>query len=203
MFFPRTFWPQFEGGEIWSQLSRCIWGTKSSCHTGYRQDARYWGFSTTYVSKCKNITRRLRNMVDSAFESWWSIFLNPKKILVIRTHPEELHVLKCITSTHISTDFSQPWSQQMLTKCYPTCQGCSCGFERLKVWPLGVPKPYRTRSYDASSFLTRPTFCLISRILWKICGIKNKHKNIWYRQRRWSIIWGCSIRFWNIQMSYF
>ena len=61
-----------------------------------------------------------RNMVDSAFESWWSILSDPKKVFVIRTHPEELHVLKCITDTHISTNFSQQWAQQMLPKCYPT-----------------------------------------------------------------------------------
>ena len=138
-------------------------------------------------------------MVDSAFESWWSILSDPKKIFVIRTHPEELHVLKCITSTHISTNFSQQWGQQMLTKCYPTSQVCSCGFQTLNVWPLGVPKAYRTRSYDDLSILTVLTVCVIFRILWKICGIKHKHKKCWYRRRRWNIIWGCSIRFWNTQ----
>ena len=45
------------------------------------------------ILKCRNITRCHRNMVDSAFESWRSILSDPKKILVIRTHPEELHVL--------------------------------------------------------------------------------------------------------------
>ena len=83
-------------------------------------------------------------MVDSAFESWWSIFLNLKKILVIRTHPEELRVFKCIGSTHISSNFSQQWGQRMLTKCYPTLQECSCDFARLKIGPLDASKPYRT-----------------------------------------------------------
>ena len=105
-------------------------------------------------------------MVNSAFESWGSIFLNPKKILIVRTHPEELRVIKCISSTHISTNFSQQWGQQMLTKCYPTSQGCSCDFQRLKVWPLGVPKPYRTSSYDVPSLLKRSTVCVIFWILW-------------------------------------
>ena len=141
-----------------------------------RKSLFFWGFANAYVSKCRNITRCRRNMVDSAFESWWSILSDPKKIFVIRTHPEELHVLKCITSTHISTNFSQQWGQQMLTKCYPTSQGCSCDFQRLKVWPLGVPKPYRTSSYDVPSLLTKSTICVISWILWKICGIKHKHK---------------------------
>ena len=99
-------------------------------------------------------------MVDSALKSWWSIFSDPNKIFIIRTHPEELHVLKYISSLHICTDFSQQCGQQMLTKCYPTSQGCSYDFQRLKVWPLGVPKPYRTSSYDALSPLSRSTlFC--------------------------------------------
>ena len=115
----------------------------------------FWGFGNAYVSKCRNITRHRRSMVDSAFESWWSILSDPKKIFVIRTHPEELHVLKSIASTHIFTNFSQQWGQQMLPKCYPTSQGCSCDFQRLKVWPLVVPKPYRTFSNDASSIWFR------------------------------------------------
>ena len=124
-------------------------------------DASFWGFSSTYVSKCRSITRRRRDMVDSAFESWGSIFLNLKKILIVRTHPEELRVIKCISSTDISTNFSQQWGQRMLTKCYPTSQGCSYDFQRLKVWPLGVPKPYRTSSNDVPSLLTRSTICVI------------------------------------------
>ena len=143
-----------------------------------------WGFASAYVSKCRNITRCRRNMVDSAFKSWWSILSDPNKIFVIRTHPEELHVLKYISSLHICTDFSQQWGQQMLAKCYPTSQGCSYDFQRLKVWPLGVPKPYRTSSYDALSPLSRSTLFVICWILWKICGIKHNHKKCWPRQRR-------------------
>ena len=136
-------------------------------------------------------------MVDSAFESRWSILSHFKKIFVIRTHPEELHVLKCITSTHISTDFSQPWSQQMLTKCYLKSQVCSCGFERLKVWHLDVPKPYRTSSYDAPSPLT------ISNLFVLVFNSTNFPQNprnqakCWSRKKRWGIVWACSIRFWN------
>ena len=96
-------------------------------------------------------------MIDSAFESWRSILSDSKKYFFIITHPEELHALKRISSTHISGYFGQQWGQQMLAKCYPTSQGCSCDFPRLKVWPLGVPKPYRTSSYDVSSLLTRST----------------------------------------------
>ena len=59
----------------------------------------------------------------------------------------------------------------MLTKCYPTLQECSCDFPRLKIEPLGVPKPYRTSSYDLPSLLTRSTLFVICWILWKICGI--------------------------------
>ena len=47
-------------------------------------------------------------MVDSALESWWFIFLSSEKILVIRTHPEELHVVKWARNTQISTDFCPP-----------------------------------------------------------------------------------------------
>ena len=121
----------------------------------------FWLFSNAYVSKCRKISRRRRKMVDSAFESWWSIFSIPKELLVIRTHPEELRVIKCISSSHISSDFSQQWVQQKLTKCYPTSQGCSCDCQRLQVWPLGVPKPYRTFSYDVPWLLTRSTLFVI------------------------------------------
>ena len=161
-----------------------IWGRESSSTQEMFLNPAFWGFASAYVSKCRNITRCHRNMVDSAFKSWWSILSDPNKIFVIRTHPEELHVLKYIISLHICTDFSQQWGQRMLTKSYPTSQGCSCDLQRLKVWPLGVPKPYRTSSYDASSFLTRSTVCVISCILWKICGIKHKHKKCWPRYER-------------------
>ena len=40
----------------------------------------------------EKITRTRRNTSDTAFESSKSIFLDPKKILYIRTHPEELLV---------------------------------------------------------------------------------------------------------------
>ena len=166
-------------------------------------DTGFWGFSSTYVSKCRSITRRRRDMVDSAFESWGSIFLNLKKILIVRTHPEELRVIKCISSTHISTNFSQQWGQRMLTKCYPTSQGCSYDFQRLKVWPLGVPKPYRTSSYDALSPLSRSTLFVIVFDPTNFPQNPTNHKKCWPRQKRWEIVWGCSIRFWNAQRSYF
>ena len=126
--------------------TKCIRGKKSSWGPDFRQNSLFWGFTSAYVSKCKKITRCRRHMVDSAFESWWSILSDLKKIFVIRTHPEELHALKCISIAHISTNLSQHWGQQMLTKCYLTSQGCSCDFQRLKVWPLGILKPYRTSS---------------------------------------------------------
>ena len=44
-------------------------------------------------------------MVDGAFESWSFIFLNFEKTFVIRTHPEELRVVKCAPNTRISTHF--------------------------------------------------------------------------------------------------
>ena len=125
-------------------LTQSIWGKKSSSHPDFLQNDAFWGFARAYVSKCRNMTRCRRNMVDSAFENWWSILSNPKKTSVIRTHPEELHVIKCVSSTHICISFSQQWGQRMLSKCYPTSQGCSYGFSRLKVWPLEAPKPCRT-----------------------------------------------------------
>ena len=92
---------------------RDIWGKKSSSTPDFLQTNAFWGFASAYVSKCRNITRCHRNMVDSALKSWWSILSDPNKIFVIRTHPEELHVLKCIRSSRISTIFSQQWGQQM------------------------------------------------------------------------------------------
>ena len=163
----------------------------------------FWGFESAYVSKCRNITRCHRNMVDSALKSWWSILSDPNKIFVIRTHPEELHVLKYISSFHISTKFSQQCGQQMLTKCYPTSQGCSYGFQKLKVWPLGVLKPYRTPSYDVPSFLRKSTLFVFVFDSTNFPQNPRNHTNCWSRQKRWDIIWGCSIRFWNAQRSFF
>ena len=97
-------------------------------------------------------------MVDSAFESWWFIFLKFRKILVIRTHPEELHVVKCALHTHISTHYSPHWGQHMSTKCYVDRQGCSYDFQRWKVWPFDVPKPCQTSSQDVPSPLIKPPF---------------------------------------------
>ena len=84
-----------------------IWGKKSSSTPDLGDNYAFWGFASVYVSKCRNITRCHRNMVDSAFKSWWSILSEPNKIFVIRTHSEELHALKCISSTDLSTNFSQ------------------------------------------------------------------------------------------------
>ena len=144
-------------------------------------------------------------MVDSAFEGWCSILSNPKKIFVIRTHPEELHVLKCVSNTHISTNFSHQWGQQMMTKCYPTSKGCSCDFQRLKLWPLGVPIPYRTSSYDATSLLKRSTLFVFVFVFDSTNFPQNprNHTNCWSRQKRWDIVWGYSMRFQNTQRSYF
>ena len=49
----------------------------------------------------------------------------------------------------------------MLTKCYPTSQGCSCDFQRLKVGPFGIPKPFRRFSKDASSLLIKSKFSIL------------------------------------------
>ena len=73
----------------------------------------FLALSKAYVSKCRNMTRRHRSMVDSALESWWIILLSSEKILVIRTHPEELHVVKCALHTHISTHYSPHGGQHM------------------------------------------------------------------------------------------
>ena len=137
------------------------WGKNSSWAPDLPDKYAFWGFASVYVSKCRNITRCHRNMVDSALKSWWSILSDPNKIFVIRTHPEELHVLKYISSLHICTDFSQQWGQQMLAKCYPTSQGCSYDFQRLKVWPLGVSKPYQKIPYHAPSPLTKSTLFVL------------------------------------------
>ena len=48
-------------------------------------------------------------MVYSAFESWSFIFLNFEKTFFIRTHPEELRVVKCAPNTRISTHFYPQW----------------------------------------------------------------------------------------------
>ena len=134
---------------IYTNLTSCliyIWGKKLSWYMWKLHNPVFWGFSNTYVSKCRKITRRRRNMLDGAFESWWFMFLNSEKILVIRTHPQELHVVKCSPNTQILTHFGPQWGQQMLTKCYLNWKGCSSDFQRLKVWPLGVPKPCWTSS---------------------------------------------------------
>ena len=73
--------------------TRDIWDKKSSWGPNPPGKAFFWGFENAYVWKCKNITRCHRNMVDSAFESWRSILFDTEKILVIRTHPGELHIL--------------------------------------------------------------------------------------------------------------
>ena len=96
------------------------------------------------INKLTNLERKLAeeglNIIQIYGRNWFRlsmpqdrIFFNEKFFDVIRTHPEELRVIKCISSTHIYTNFSQPWGQRMLTKCYPTSQGCSCDFQRLKV----------------------------------------------------------------------
>ena len=69
---------------------------------------------------------------------------------------------------------------QMLTKCYPTSKGCSCDFTRLKVWLLGVPKPYRTSSYDVLSLLRRSTLFVF------VFNSTNFLKNPRYHANRWS-----------------
>ena len=56
-----------------------IWGKKSSSTPDLLGNAFFWVFENAYVSKCRNITRCHRNMVDSAFESWRSILSDPKK----------------------------------------------------------------------------------------------------------------------------
>ena len=146
-FFKSFLWFQRPILVLWS-CCIYIWRKKSSSTLHFPENSFFWGFANAYVSKCRNITRCHRNMVDSALKSWWFILSDLNKIFFIRTYPEELHVLKYISSLHICTEFSQQWGQQMLAKCYPTSQGCSYDFQRLKVWPLGVPKPYRTTSYD-------------------------------------------------------
>ena len=35
----------------------------------FGEHAFFWQFSNAYPSKCRNITRRRRNMIDSAFEN--------------------------------------------------------------------------------------------------------------------------------------
>ena len=74
------------------------------------------------------VTRCRRNMVDSAFESWWFIFFTFEKMLVIRTHPEELHTSKSTSNTQLSKNFGPQWGQQMLAKFYLKWQGYSCDF---------------------------------------------------------------------------
>ena len=74
-------------------------------YIGMIHDIAFWALSKAYVSKSRNITKHRRNMVYSAFESWSFIFLNFEKTFVIRTHPEELHVVKCAPNVRIATHF--------------------------------------------------------------------------------------------------
>ena len=71
--------------------------------------------------------------------AWWCVWkliihtFWSQKIYFIRTHPEELHFLKYISSTHISINISQQRGHQMLTKYYPTSLGCFCDFQKLNL----------------------------------------------------------------------
>ena len=70
----------------------------------YRIIGRVWisvFFELLYL-KCWERNRRLMKMVYSAFESEWFIFFHFEKILVVRTHLEELHVIKCDPNSQFS-----------------------------------------------------------------------------------------------------
>ena len=93
--------------------------------------------------------------------------------------------------------------------------------------PRGIPHVVRTIGYDIqkdeSSAFKRtinhvPTTPSYFSTLWDICVRKSSKSsvmydsyiptwlldtNCWFRQKRWGILWGCSIRFWNAQRSYF
>ena len=81
--------------------------------------------------------------------------------------------------------------------------GMSLWLSETKGMTLGVPKPYGTRSYDVSSFLTIPTLFVFVFDSTNFPQNSRNHSNCWYRQKRWDIVWARSIRFWNAQRSYF
>ena len=137
-------------------LTKSIWGRKSSSHPDFLQNDAFWGFAKAYISKCRNITRCRRNMADGAFESFWSILFDPKKIFVIRTHPEELHVLKCLSNTRISTIFSEQWDQQ------------------IEKYGSGAFKRTINHVYATSSYVST---------LWNICARKSSKKVVFRRIR--------------------
>jgi len=131
-----------------------IWGKKSSWGPDLGHNTGFWGISNAYVAECRKISRRRRNMVESAFESWWFIFLRPKKILVIRTHPEELRVLEYIAYTWIYTNSSQQWGQQMLTKWY------------LDAWDfLELPRT-ESKAFEGSKTAFEGSKTVFSTLIW-------------------------------------
>ena len=75
----RCFW-KVSQCILWVKSNqKYIWGRKSSWGPDFPENHAFWGFTTTYVSKCRNIPRCRRNMLDSAFESRCSILSDLKK----------------------------------------------------------------------------------------------------------------------------
>ena len=72
----------------------------------------FWALSKPYKSKCRDTNRRHRIMVDSALESWWFICLSSEKIFTVRTHPQEVCVVKWILNNQISMHCGIQWGQQ-------------------------------------------------------------------------------------------
>ena len=136
-------------------------------------NASFWGFLNTCVSECRKISRRRRNIVDSAFESWWFIFLSSEKILVIRTHTQELHVVKCAPNTQISAHFGPHWGQHnYVDKVLPKVTGVFLWLSKTKSMTFWCSK-------NVSNILVG---WLIHSILWgqpKKNSIKNPKSKFW------------------------
>ena len=117
--------------------------------------------------------------------TFWS-----QKIFVIRTHPEELRVLKCISSTHISTNFSQQWGQQMLNKCYPTSKG-------MFLWLSNTTSMTFGRSKTLSNILI---WCLIALDeINNLCDFLDFVEKLWIHPQTHKIILSQVIRIMSLE----
>ena len=78
-------------------------------------------------------------------DSYFS-FLSSEKILVIRTHPEELHVVKCATNTQISTHFGSQLRSINVDQVLPK-------MTRVFLWLSGTQSMTFMRSKTVSNIL--------------------------------------------------
>ena len=99
-------------------------------------DTGFWTLWKAYESQCRNINRRLGNMADSALENWWFIFLSSAKNMVIRTHTQELHEVKCARHTQISTHPGPQRSQTDVDPVFSKLTGMFLGLSKTESMTL-------------------------------------------------------------------